>query len=89
MQIEYTVQIWKEGEQFVAHAMPLDVMSAGQTPDEARKALDEAVHLFLVTAEEMGTINEVLEDAGYRADQGNWIGPSWVAWEKRAAVLGA
>ena len=25
--IEYTVQIWKEGGQFVAHAMPLDVMS--------------------------------------------------------------
>lgn len=48
--IEYTVQIWKEGEQFVAHAMPLDVMSSGRTPEEARKALDEAVHLFLVTA---------------------------------------
>ena len=89
MQIEYTVQIWKEGEKFVAHAMPLDVMSAGQTPDEARKALDEAVHLFLLTAEEMGTISEVLEDAGYKADQENWIGPSRVAWEKRAAVLGA
>ena len=26
--IEYTVQIWKEGRQFVAHAMPLDVMSS-------------------------------------------------------------
>jgi hypothetical protein len=27
-QIDYTVQIWKERDQFVAHAMPLDVMSA-------------------------------------------------------------
>lgn len=71
MQIEYTVQIWKEGEQFVAHAMPLDVMSAGQTPDEARKAMDEAVHLFLLTAEEMGTISEVLElkTAGISRDE--------------------
>ena len=43
--VDYTVQIWKEGHQYVAHAMPLDVMSAGLTPDEARKALDEAVHL--------------------------------------------
>jgi len=33
--IEYTVQIWKEGNQFVAHAMPLDVMSSGRTPEEA------------------------------------------------------
>jgi len=35
--IEYTVQIWKEGNQFVAHAMPLDVMSSGETADEPEK----------------------------------------------------
>ena len=51
--IEYTVQIWKEGNQFVAHAMPLDVMSSGNTPEEARKALAEAVHLFLMTATDL------------------------------------
>jgi predicted RNase H-like HicB family nuclease len=89
MKIEYTVQIWNEGDQFVAHAMPLDVMSSGKTPDQARKALDEAVHLFLSTAEEMGTIEELLDEAGYRAEHGSWISPSWVAWEKRDAVLGA
>ncbi len=53
--IEYTVQIWKEGNQFVAHAMPLDVMSSGSTPEEARKALAEAVHLFLMTAADCGS----------------------------------
>ncbi len=70
--IEYTVHIWKEGYQFVAHAMPLDIASSGQTPEEARKALDEAVHLFLVTAADMGTLEEVLQEAGYelQASQG-------------------
>ena len=63
--IEYTVQIWKEGNQFVAHAMTLDVMSSGKTPEEARKALDEAVHLFLVTSDDMGTLDEVLQESGY------------------------
>ena len=63
--IEYTVQIWKEGNQFVAHAMPLDVMSSGKTPEEARKALDEAVHLFLVTADDIGTLNEILQETRY------------------------
>ena len=87
--IEYTVQIWKEGNQFVAHAMPLDVMSSGKTPEEARKALDEAVHLFLVTAAEMGTIEEILEEAGYEQANQTWIGPSWVAIEKHSAVIGA
>jgi predicted RNase H-like HicB family nuclease len=46
MKIEYTVQTWSEGEEFVAHAMPLDVMSSGRTPEEARAALDEAVTSF-------------------------------------------
>ena len=58
--IEYTVHIWQEGAQFIAHAMPLDVMSSGQTPEQARHALDEAVRLFLDTAAEVGTLEEVL-----------------------------
>jgi predicted RNase H-like HicB family nuclease len=87
--IEYTVQIWKEGNQFVAHAMPLDVMSSGKTPEEARKALDEAVHLFLVTAADMGTLNEILQETGYEFKEGRWISPPWVAIERHSAILGA
>jgi len=86
--IEYTVQIWKEGNQFVAHAMPLDVMSSGGTPEGARKALDEAVHLFLVTAGEMGTLEETLEEAGYQFKEGRWVSPSWVAIERHSAAVG-
>jgi len=86
--IEYTVQIWKEGHQFVAHAMPLDVMSSGKMPDEARKALDEAVHLFLATAADMGTLEEVLQDSGYEFNGGRWISPSWVAVERHSTMVG-
>ena len=64
MNIDYTVQVWQEGKQFVAHAMPLDVMSSGSTPDAARAALYEAVDLFLTTAAEMDTLDEILEEAG-------------------------
>jgi len=86
--IEYTVQIWKEGNQFVAHAMPLDVMSSGRTPDEARKALDEAVHLFLVTAVDKGTFEEILQDSGYEFIGGRWTSPSWVAIERHSTMVG-
>lgn len=64
MSIDYTVQIWKEGNQFVAHAMPLDVMSEGDSPDAARRAVEEAVHLFLATAAEMGALEDVLQESG-------------------------
>ncbi len=70
-EIEYTVQIWQEGDQYVAHAMPLDVMSSGATPSKARTALAKAVKLFLLTAEDMGTIEEILEESGYVLDGAN------------------
>jgi len=88
MDIEYTVQIWKEGDQFIAHAMPLDVMSAGPTPEKARNALDEAVHLFLVTAKQMGTLEEVLEETGYNRQANRWFSPPWIAIERHSALVG-
>ena len=70
MNIEYNIQIWKEGEDFVAHAMPLDVMSSGETVEEARHAVYEAVELFLETASEMGTLTQILEESRYKLKQG-------------------
>lgn len=81
--VEYTTQIWREGEQYVAHATPLDVTSAGATVEKARLALAEAVELFLSTAVEIGTLEEVLEKAGYRLAADRWVGPDWIAIEKQ------
>ena len=86
--IEYTVHIWKEGSQFVAHAMPLDVMSSGRTPEKARQALDEAVHLFLATAAEVGSLDQVLEEAGYVPRRGRWDSPTWIAIERHSVAVG-
>ncbi len=85
--IDYTVQIWQEGTQFVAHAMPLDVMSAGNTPAAARQAVEEAVQLFLITAGEIGTLEEVLEEAGYVFERNGWVSPRWVAIERHFAAV--
>ena len=86
--IEYTVYIWREGQDFIAHAMPLDVMSSGRTREQARQALQEAVSLFLATALECGTLQDILEESGYDLVQGNWQGPDWLAIEKQSAIVG-
>ena len=86
--IEYTIQIWKEGNQFIAHAMPLDVMSSGPTPEKAREALDEAVHLFLETATDMGSLDEILRESGYEFKHKNWMSPFWVALERHSTTVG-
>jgi predicted RNase H-like HicB family nuclease len=87
-QIDFTALIWQEGNQFIAHAMPLDVMSAGQTPDAARQALNEAVSLFLATATDIGTLKEVLLETGYELRDGTWVSPSWIALERHSAAVG-
>ncbi|MGA2029630.1 MAG: hypothetical protein ABSG87_06135 [Verrucomicrobiota bacterium] len=89
MDIDYTVQIWREGNQFIAHAMPLDVASSGATPQAARAALDEAVKLFIKTAEQHHTLAEVLEDAGYENDGVLWRCPDWISIEKHSAPVAA
>ena len=64
MTIDLTINIWEEGNQFVAHALPLDVMSSGSTPEAARHAVDEAIRCFLISAADHGTLEQVLEECG-------------------------
>ena len=75
VRIEHTIQVWKEGDTYVARAAPLDVMSCGETPEEARKNLAEAVDLFLKTASAHGTLVEVLEECGYVRQGDEWRAP--------------
>ncbi len=85
--IETTVNIWREGDQYVAHAMPINVLSAGPTPDAAREAVAEAVHVFAATARDAGTLEQILEEAGYSLRDGRWAAPEWVAIERQAVAV--
>jgi len=86
--IDYTVNIWREGVQYVAHAMPLAVASSGTDPEAARRAVDEAVRAFVASCAKAGTLDAVLEEAGYeRNSEGTWQSPSWVSVERREVAI--
>ena len=86
MNVDYTVQIWQEGGQFIAHAMPLDIMSSGTTLQESREALQEAVELFFATASELGTLSDILAEVGYEYREGTWSSPTWIAIERHSTM---
>jgi hypothetical protein len=65
MEIQFTTRIFKEGRTFVAQALELDVSSCGGSKQKALGNLKEAVRLFLEEAERMGTLEQILEEAGY------------------------
>jgi predicted RNase H-like HicB family nuclease len=78
MTIETTIRIFREGKYFIAHALPIDVSSAGNTPESARAALREAVSLFISTARDQGTLTEVLEECGYSTQGDTWVAPKMI-----------
>ena len=77
MEIQFTTRIFKEGRTFVAHALELDVSSCGGSKDKALKNLKEAVRLFLEEAEKMGTLEQILQEAGYSKTKQKIAGPKF------------
>ncbi len=80
--IEFDAIIFQEGKAYVAHCPELDVSSCGKDGDEARRNLKTAVRLFVEEAEKMGTLDDILKEAGYqRAADGVWKSPRIVSTE--------
>lgn len=80
--IEFDVIIFQEGKSFVAHCPELDVSSCGHDVDEARRNLWTAVRLFVEEAQKLGTLEDILREAGYQKDAaGMWKSPRIVATE--------
>lgn len=80
--ISFTVHIFKEGEMFVAYVPELDLSSCGSTDEEARKNIRDAVRGFLKTSASMGTLDEILEESGYRREDEKWRAPEFVSLDR-------
>ncbi len=84
--INFTSQIWQEGDMFVSHNPELGVSSCGKTLEEARRNLKEAVELFIEETKKMGTLKEILGEAGFVKKKINnnkiWKAPELLSLEK-------
>jgi predicted RNase H-like HicB family nuclease len=60
------IEIFKEGEEYVAFSPELNVSSFGETIEEAKLAIKEAIEAFMEECEKMGTLGDVLEEAGFK-----------------------
>lgn len=87
MEIQFTTQIFKEGRTFVAHTMELDVSSCGGTKEKALRNLKEAVRLFLEEADKMGTLEQILEEAGYSRRKSRFEAPKLITTRRVSLAL--
>ena len=65
MEIQFTTRVFKEGRKYAAHALERDISSCGGTKEIALRNLNEAVRLFLEEAGQIGSLPQILKEAGY------------------------
>jgi predicted RNase H-like HicB family nuclease len=61
--VTFHARVFKEGDVYVALCPELNVSSFGDDVESAAQSLQEAIEAFIETCKEMGTWDEVLEEA--------------------------
>jgi predicted RNase H-like HicB family nuclease len=70
--ISARISIFKEGDVYVALSPELNVSSFGDTIEDAKGSLKEAIEAFVEECQEMGTLEEVLEESGFSKINDSW-----------------
>ncbi len=66
------MEVFLEDDLYVSLCPNLNVSSYGESVEEAKQALLEAVEAFLEECAEMGTLEDVLEECGYSKVNQTW-----------------
>lgn len=71
------VILFEEGNKIIAYSPALDLSTCGDTERHARKRFAEAAKIFLQELTAMGTLEEVLEEYGWKktSKKNKWIPP--------------
>lgn len=66
------VTIFREGDMFVSYSPALDLSTAAETFEGAKRRFAEAVHIFFEEIEKMGTLDKVLSELGWQKVRQEW-----------------
>ncbi|MEK6651481.1 MAG: type II toxin-antitoxin system HicB family antitoxin [Nitrospirota bacterium] len=66
LQVKLPISIKKKEGLFIVCCPPLDLWSQGRTEAEARKNIEEAIKLFIITCIEKGTLDAVMTECGFK-----------------------
>ena len=72
MNISVRIEVFREGDVYVALSPELNVSSFGETIEDAKRSVREAIEAFIEECETMGTLEEVLEETGFIKVDDSW-----------------
>ncbi|NLI32915.1 MAG: type II toxin-antitoxin system HicB family antitoxin [Deltaproteobacteria bacterium] len=81
------IELFEEGDVYVALSPELNVSSFGDTIEEAKASLRQAIKLFIEECREMGTLEDVLEESGFSRIHDSWTSRKPVFQEDLALAL--
>ena len=90
--VSVPLNIFKEGEQFVAHCPVLDLSTSGHTFDQVQARFHEALQMFIEDLVEQGTLDEVLQSYGSQKltkPKPHWAPPQLVSSTQQEALIPA
>lgn len=87
MKLSVRIEVFKEGDTYVALSPALNVSSFGDTIEEAKSSLKEAIEAFVEECEKMGTLEDVLEESGFLRLLDSWEPRKPIAEEALAFAL--
>ncbi len=85
--LSFTVHVFKEGDSYVAYVPELDLSTCGDTKEQARTNIQDAIRGFLEAAYDKGTLDEILEEAGYEREGEDWKAPEFVSLDRLTVTL--
>jgi predicted RNase H-like HicB family nuclease len=84
----FDTHIFKEGKTYLAFVPALDISSCGDTDEDVRRNIRDAVRGFLAASADPGTLGEILEEAGYRQKGDDWSAPEFVSLDRLTMSIG-
>ncbi len=87
MKISVRIEIFKEEDVYVALSPELNVSSFGETIEDTKKSVKEAIEAFIEECERMGTLEDILEESGFSKTNDSWESRKPVAEEALAFAL--
>lgn len=73
--VNLPMQIFKEGNEFIAYCPALDISTSASSLKEVQKMFSELVHIFIDEIIAMGTFDKVLTQCGWKKVAKKWEPP--------------
>ena len=89
LEVKLPISILREGKKYVAYTPALDLSTSGRSYEQVKRRFGEIVNIFFGELIKKGTLEEVLQDLGWKRVQAKWNPPIVISQESQTVRVPA